>query len=129
MNEEELTAATEYTWLKTKTYRERKKAAETNKIPPVTKKGFETPPACGKTIKKLKRHLLKLPYKWVEAVIGLVNEVGLKLKEIDLNRNRKELSDEVKSQVVDFFYWTDVIYTATGLKDEITAWTEKGRKW
>ena len=96
MNEEELTAATEYTWLKTKTYRERKKAAETNKIPPVTKKGFETPPACGKTIKKLKRHLLKLPYKWVEAVIGLVNEVGLKLKESDLNRNRKELSDEVK---------------------------------
>ena len=107
-------------------------ATERNKTPPVTKKGFATPPAYGKTIKKLKRQLLKSPSKWVEAVIGLVNEVGLKMKESDLNRNRKEhggLSDEVKSQVVDFYYWTDVIYTATGLKDEITAWTEKGRKW
>ena len=51
----------------------------------------------------------------------LVNEVGLKLKESDFNRKRKKyggLSDEVKSQVVDFYYRTDVIYTAPGLKDD-----------
>ena len=51
----------------------------------------------------------------------LVNEVGLKLKESDFNRKRKKyggLSDEVKSQVVDFYYRTDVIYTAPGLNDD-----------
>ena len=62
--------------------------------------------------------------------MGLVNEVGLKLKQNHLNRNWKkyeELSDERKSQVVDFYYRTDLIYTAPGLKDGITVWTEKGR--
>ena len=30
--------------------------------------------------------------------------------------------------MVDFYYETDVIYTAPGLKDEITVWTEKGKE-
>ena len=32
-------------------------------------------------------------------------------------------------KVVDFYYRPDVIYTAPGLKDEITVWTEKMRKY
>ena len=131
MNEEELTAAREYNCLKTKKCSERKKATETIKIAPVTKKGFAMPQAYGTAIKKLKRQLPKSPSKRVEAVIGLVNEVGLKLKESGFNRNRKMyggLPDEVKSQVVDFYYQTDVIYTAPGLKDEITVWTESGKE-
>ena len=47
--------------------------------------------------------------------MGLVNQVGLKVKESDFNRNRKKfggLSDEVKSQVINFYYRTDVTFTA-----------------
>ena len=36
--------------------------------------------------------------------------------------------DEVKSQVVDFYYKTDVIYSAPGLKDEVTVWTQRGKE-
>ena len=72
MNEKELTAAREYTWLKTKRCRERKKATETIKIAPATKEGFATPQAYGKAIKKLKRQLPKSPSEIVEAVMGLV---------------------------------------------------------
>ena len=90
MNEEELTAAREYNGLKAKRCRETKKATETIKIAPVTKKGFAMSQAYGKSIKKLKRQLPKSPSKRVEAVMGLVNEVGLKLKESDFNRNRKK---------------------------------------
>ena len=106
LDEEELTAR-EYNQLKTKRCRERRKAIETIKNVPVIKKGFATPQVYGKTIKKLKRQFPKSSSKRVEAVIGLVNEVGLKLKESDFNRNRKKyggLSEEVKSQVVDFYY-------------------------
>ena len=71
MNEKELTAAREYTWLKTKRCRERKKATETIKIAPATKEGFATPQAYGKAIKKLKRQLPKSPSEIVEAVMGL----------------------------------------------------------
>ena len=39
------------------------------------------PQAYGKAIKKLKRQLPKPPSERVEAVMGLVNEVSLKLKE------------------------------------------------
>ena len=105
LDEEELTAR-EYNQLKTKRCRERRKAIETKNVP-VIKKGFATPQVYGKTIKKLKRQFPKSSSKRVEAVIGLVNEVGLKLKESDFNRNRKKyggLSEEVKSQVVDFYY-------------------------
>ena len=61
----------------------------------------------------------------------LVNKVGLKLKESDFNRNKEKyrrLQDEVKSQVVDFYYWAVVTYTAPGLQDEIFVWTEKGKE-
>ena len=53
------------------------------------------------------------------------------MKKSDFNRNKKKyggLSDQVKSQVVDFYYRTDILYTPPGLKDEITVWTEKGRE-
>ena len=53
------------------------------------------------------------------------------LKESDFNRNRKKyggLSDEVKSEVVYFYYSTDVLYTAPGLKDKIIVWTKKGKE-
>ena len=75
-----------------------------------------------------KRQLPKSPSKRVEAVMGLVQEVGLKLKESDFNRNWKKyggLSNQVKSQVVDLYYQTNVINTAPGLKDKITVWIEK----
>ena len=127
MNEEQLTAAREYNWLKTKKCREQKKTAETIKI---TRKGFAMPQAYRKVI-KLKIQWPKSPSKTVEAVMGQVNEFGLKLKESDFNRNRKEygrLSNEVKSQVVDFYYRADVIYSVPGLKDEITVWTEQGKE-
>ena len=49
---EEVTAARECNLLKTKRCRERKKATET--IKSATRKGFATPQAYGKAIKKLK---------------------------------------------------------------------------
>ena len=48
------------------------------------------PQAYGKAVKKLKRQFPKSPSKRVETVMGLVNEVGLKLRESDFNRNRKK---------------------------------------
>ena len=77
--EEELTAAREYNRLKAKKCRERKKATETIKIAPVTKRGFAMPQAYGKSIKKLKRQLPKSLSKRAEAVMGLVSEVGLEV--------------------------------------------------
>ena len=75
-------------------------------------KGFLMPQAYGKAIMKLKIKLSKSPSERVEPVMRLVNEVGLKQKESDFNRNTKKyggLFDEVKTQVVDFYYQTDVI--------------------
>ena len=67
-------------WTKTNwRYREKKKATETIKTAPVTRKGFVMPQVYGKAIKKLKLWLPKSPSKIVEAVMGLINEVGLKL--------------------------------------------------
>ena len=51
---EKLIAAKEYNQLKSKRYRQRKKATETIKIVAVTKKGFAIPQAYRKDIKKLK---------------------------------------------------------------------------
>ena len=128
MNEEELAPVSKCNQLKTKRCRERKKATEKIKIAVVPKKCFATPLGYGKAIKKLKKHFLKLQCKRVEAVMGLVFEVGLKLKESDFNRNSTrygELSDEVKLQVIDIYY-----YIVTGLKDKITVSTKKGQeKW
>ena len=93
------------------------------------KKGFAMPQAYGKAVKKLERTFSKSPSKKVKTVIGLVKLV--QSSKSDFNRNRKKyegLSHEAKSQVVDFYYQTDVMFTAPGLKDEITVWTEKGKE-
>lgn len=74
---EKLTARGEYNGLKIKRCREVKKD---NQNLLFTRKGFATPQPYGKAIEKLKTELPRSPSKRVEAVMGLVNEVGLKLK-------------------------------------------------
>ena len=39
----------------------------------------------------------------------------------------KGLSKEIKDKVINFYYRSDTVYTAPGLKDETTVWTEAGK--
>ena len=33
----------------------------------------------------------------------------------------------MKDKIVNFYYHSDIVYTAPGLKDEMTVWTETGK--
>ena len=130
MSEEELSTLREKNRLKIQAWRVKNKAKEVLKVTPVTKIGFKTPQGFGKAMKRLKSQLPKSPSKKLATVKGLVKEMGLELNtEIKAHKTGKNkgLSKEIKDKVINFYYHSDIVYTAPGLKDEMTVWTEAGK--
>ena len=81
-------------------------------------------------MKRLKSQLPKSPSKKLATVKGLVKEMGLELNtEIKTHKTGKNkgLSKEIKDKVINFYYRSDTVYTAPGLKDDMTVWTEAGK--
>ena len=70
------------------------------------------------------------PLKKLATVTGLVKEMGLELntesKAHETGKN-KGLSKEIKDRVINFYYHSDLLYTAKSLKEEMTVWTETGK--
>ena len=130
MSEEELSTLWEKNRLKVKAWRAKNKAKEVLKVTPVTKNGSKTPQGFGKAMKQLKRQLPKSPSKKVATVKGLVKEMGFELNtesKAHKTGKNKGLSKEMKDKVINLYYHSDVVYTAPGLKDEMTVWTEAGK--
>ena len=67
------------------------------------------------------------PSKKLATVTSLVKEMGLELntenKAHETGKN-KGLSKEIKDRVINFYYHSDLVYTAKSLKEEMTVWTE-----
>ena len=70
------------------------------------------------------------PSKKLATVTSLVKEMGLELntenKAHETGKN-KGLSKEIKDRVINFYYHSDLLYTAKSLKEEMTVWTETGK--
>ena len=81
-------------------------------------------------MKQLKSQLPNSPLKKLATVTGLVKEMGLELntesKAHETGKN-KGLSKEIKDRVINFYYHSDLLYTAKSLKEEMTVWTETGK--
>ena len=81
-------------------------------------------------MKLLKSQLPKSPSKKLATVGGLVKEIGVELdteSKAHKTGKNKGLSKEIKDKVINFYYCSDIVYTAPGLKDEMTVWTEAGK--
>ena len=81
-------------------------------------------------MKWLKSQLPKSPSKKLATVKGLVKEMGLELNtEIKAHKTgiNKGLSKEIKDKVINFYYCSDIVYTAPSLKGEMTVWIEAGK--
>ena len=130
MSEEQLSTLPEKNRPKVQAWRAKNKAKEVLKVTPVTKNGFKTPQGFGKAMKWLKSQLPKSPSKKLATVKGLVKEMGLELNtEIKAHKTgiNKGLSKEIKDKVINFYYCSDIVYTAPSLKGEMTVWIEAGK--
>ena len=81
-------------------------------------------------MKWLKSQLHKSPLRKLVTVKGLVKEMGLELNtesKAHKTGKNKGLSKEKKDKIINFYYRSDIVYTAPGLKDEMTVWTETGK--
>jgi len=99
---------------------------------------YVRPQALGKAVRKSVRSLPYSPRKKRLVVAGLAKYVGLKI-ETDTERHlsstpgNQGLTAETLSSVNEFFSRSDIVYTAPGMRDEITVWKdgkkEKMRKY
>jgi hypothetical protein len=93
---------------------------------------YSRPQSLGKAVKKSVGSLPYSPRKRRLIVAGLAKYVGLKIEntaECELHGNKQGnpgLSDETLSRVEQFFFRSDIVYTAPGMRDEMTVW--KGGK-
>ena len=128
--EKELSTLREKNRLNVQAWRAKNKAKKFLKVTPVTKNGFKTPQGFGKAMKRLKSQLPESPSKKLATVKGLVKEMGLELNtesKAHKTGKNKGLSKEIKDKAINFYYRSDIVYTAPGLKDEMTVWTEAGK--
>ena len=83
-------------------------------------------------MRRLVRELPKSPSKRVAAVCGLAECIGLQLvskmdSSLSETRRTTGITEEVKKLVRDFYGRPDIVYTAPGMKDEMTVRTS-GKK-
>ena len=93
--------------------------------------GFKSPQSLGKAIKRIKEKFPNSPTKKIQAINGLAKEQGLKL--IDkmnqsVGKNVRSLPEEDIDEIKEFFINSDIVYTAPGLKDEVTVWEDGEKK-
>ena len=74
-------------------------------------------------MKWLKSQLPNSPSKKLATVTSLVKEMGLELntenKAHETGKN-KGISKEIKDRFINFYYHSDLVYTAKSLKEEMT---------
>lgn len=92
---------------------------------------YKTPQSFGKAVRRLQVQLPSSPRKQVAAVAGLAKRVGLqlfqKMNERLGSRTKRGLTEDDENLIKNFFFRTDIVYTAPGLKEEMTVW-ECGKK-
>ena len=97
--------------------------------------GFRSRPAIKRAVRKLLDQAPTSPLKRQSVVAEAAEECGLVVNSPDQNSvmatpspsTSKSLEKETKNLVKDFYFQTNIVYTAPGLKDEMTVW-EGGKK-
>ena len=75
-----------------------------------------------KAVNRLKSDLPESPRKQAAVIAKLAGEYGCSFE------NNKQVKSEIKEVIETFFRRTDIVYTMPGKGDEITIWTDEGRK-
>ena len=95
---------------------------------------YVRPQSLGKAVRKSVRLLPYSPTKQKLVVAGLAKYVGLQIKDVternlhgENQRGNQGLPDNTVSLIKEFFYRPDIVYTAPGMRDEMTVW-ENGVK-
>ena len=103
------------------------------------KTGFRAKPALYKAVRRLMSHTPTSPSKKKGAVCELAKQCGLVVvtpkssgatepsSSTSTPRSKNAITQEVKDLVKDFFFQSNIVYTAPGLKDEMVHW-EAGKK-
>lgn len=102
-------------------YRQRKKTELKNNPASRTqlRNTYGSPQAFGKAMSKSLKSLPHSPTKKVAVVSAIATNLGLNLQTSQKNIVSDE---ELHNLVVEFFFRPDIVYTAPGMKDEITVW-------
>ena len=73
--------------------------------------------------------LLTSPRKKIAVVKGLAEKVGMNIDDkIDKYKHPNSVHEEVHTMVKDFYFRTDISYTAPGMVDVMTIWVITGKK-
>lgn len=94
---------------------------------------YARPQSLGKAVRKSVRSLPYSPRKRRLVVAGLAKYVGLKIEtntemQLSSNPGNQGLTAEALSTVSQFYFRSDVVYTAPGMRDEITVWKDGKKK-
>ena len=110
--------------------REKQQEQKDNPSPGPSKKAYRTPQSLGKAVRKLEMSLPKSPRKKKAAVSVLAKRTGVQLAETAYYKEgtvAHAMARDDEKLIRDFFFRTDIVYTAPGLKEEMTIW-EDGKK-
>ena len=96
-------------------------------------KGFRSRQSLGKAVKKIAIALPYSPSKKADVVFQLASKIGFSIKKKKQEKSGNitsisTLTEDLKEKVKRFYYRPDIVYTAPGLRDEITVWTEAGKE-
>ena len=72
----------------------------------------------------LRSNLSTSPRKQATVAAGLACKYGYQFG----GKKHRSVTNETKGKVKQFYYRTDIVYTMPGKGDEMTIWTEEGRK-
>ena len=73
--------------------------------------------------------LLTSPRKRIAVVKGLAEKVGVKIDDkIDKFIQSDSVHEEIHTMVSDFYFRSDISYTAPGMIDVMTIWDDAGKK-
>ena len=86
------------------------------------KNPYKTRKSFSKAMNRLRCDLPGSPRKQTAVVQGLASEFGYHFK------SKNTVPSEIKEKIEKFFYRTDIVYTMPGKGDEMTVWTDEGRK-
>lgn len=102
-------------------YRQKKKAELTNNAPSINqfRNTYRSPQAFGKALSKSLKSLPNSPTKKVAVVSAIATNLGLNLQ---TTRKNTVSDEEAHNLVVEFFFRPDIVFTAPGMKGEITVW-------
>ncbi|RUS87408.1 hypothetical protein EGW08_004862 [Elysia chlorotica] len=94
--------------------------------PPSSGKGFKSRQAYSKAVNRINDHLPTSPSKKILAFSGVAKKIGINLDEkfratVSINQSRALPQDTIDI-VSSFFERSDIVWTAPGMRDEVTLW-------